>query len=246
MSLQACANLISRTDPDRFAAVMASPISARRVLLPVYAAAAEVARAPWLTQEHVIAEMRLQWWRDVFEEIEHGNPRRHEVVDALAEVLTVQGAKSLDTMVLARRWDIYKEGFENPESLLKHVRDIALGPLIANLDALGHLPSNMVKLHGTATQLGLAKFFRGVPALIALNVPVWSQDEKVSIYSDLCHQAMTMPPYAGASPALIEAVGAYKVLSFVAKKPGAVETDAIPPFLFHNTLGRLLAAWKNS
>jgi hypothetical protein len=102
----------------------------------------------------------------------------------------------------------------------------------------------MVKLHGTATQLGLAKFFRGVPALIALNVPVWSQDEKVSIYSDLCHQAMTMPPYAGASPALIEAVGADKVLSFVAKKPGAVETDAIPPFVFHNTLGRLLAAWK--
>ena len=116
--------------------IMASPISARKVLLPVYAAAAEVARAPWLTKEHVIAEMRLQWWRDVFEEIEGGNPRRHEVVDALAEVLTAEGAKSLDTMALARRWDIYKEGFKDPESLLKHVRDIALGPLVANLDAL--------------------------------------------------------------------------------------------------------------
>ena len=161
MSLQACANLVSRTDPDRFAAVLASPISARKVLLPVYAAAAEVARAPWLTQEPVIAEMRLQWWRDVFEEIEHGHARKHQVVDALAEVLTAEGAKSLDTMALARRWDIYKEGFKDPESLLKHVRDIALGPLVANLDALGHLPYNVEELHGTATQLGLARFFRG-------------------------------------------------------------------------------------
>ena len=246
MSLQACANLVARTDPDRFAAVMASPISARKVLLPVYAAAAEVARAPWLTQEHVIAEMRLQWWRDVFEEIEEGNPRRHEVVDALAEVLTAKGAKSMDTMVLARRWDIYKEGFKNPESLLKHVRDIALGPLVANLDALGDLPSTAEELHGTATQLGLAKFFRGVPALISLNVPVWSQDEKVSIYSDLCQNVMAMPPYGGTSPALIEVVGACKVLSFVANKPGSVEMDAIPPFALYTTLGRVLAAWKNN
>ena len=70
MSLQACANLVARADPDRFAAVMAAPFDARAVLLPIYAAAAEVARAPWMTQEPVIAEMRLQWWRDVFEEMD--------------------------------------------------------------------------------------------------------------------------------------------------------------------------------
>ena len=103
MSLQACANLVSRADPERFAAAMSAPLEARRVLLPIYAATAEVARAPWMTQEPVIAEMRLQWWRDVFEEIEHGRARKHEVVDALAEVLTPKGAEALDLMVLARR-----------------------------------------------------------------------------------------------------------------------------------------------
>ncbi|MBT7342217.1 MAG: phytoene synthase, partial [Rhodobacteraceae bacterium] len=70
MSLQACANLVARADPERFAAAMAAPFAARAVLLPIYAASIEVARAPWLTQEPMIAEMRLHWWRDVFEEIE--------------------------------------------------------------------------------------------------------------------------------------------------------------------------------
>ena len=59
MSLQACANLVAQADPERFAAAMAAPMAARSVLLPVYAAAAEEARAPWITQEPVIAEMRL-------------------------------------------------------------------------------------------------------------------------------------------------------------------------------------------
>ena len=108
MSLQACANLVARADPERFSAAMAAPIAARAVLLPVYAASLEVARAPWLTQESMIAEMRLQWWRDVFEEIETGRPRKHEVVDALVPVLGPKGAAALDAMVLARRWDIYK------------------------------------------------------------------------------------------------------------------------------------------
>ena len=57
MSLQACANLVARADPERFSAVMAAPLGARAVLLPIYAAAAEVARAPWITKEPIIAEM---------------------------------------------------------------------------------------------------------------------------------------------------------------------------------------------
>ena len=55
MSLQACANLVVRADPERFAAAMAAPLAARAVLLPVYAASIEVARAPWLTKEPMIA-----------------------------------------------------------------------------------------------------------------------------------------------------------------------------------------------
>src|SRR5210317_1238100 len=102
----ACAAIVEKGDPERFAAVMASPLPARRVLFPLYAFNVEVSRAPWVTQETMIAEMRLQWWRDALEEIAEGKPvRRHEVTQPLAGFIDAQGAEILDRLVAARRWD---------------------------------------------------------------------------------------------------------------------------------------------
>jgi phytoene synthase len=44
MSLNACAALVERSDPDRFRATMAAPVAARRVLFPIYAFNVEVTR----------------------------------------------------------------------------------------------------------------------------------------------------------------------------------------------------------
>ena len=86
--LTACAALVQSADPDRFMATMAAPVAARRVLFPIFALNIEIARAPWVTQETMIAEMRLQWWRDALAEIAAGGPvRRHEVITPLADVL---------------------------------------------------------------------------------------------------------------------------------------------------------------
>ncbi|MEM7645152.1 MAG: squalene/phytoene synthase family protein, partial [Pseudomonadota bacterium] len=86
--IAACADLVQRGDPARFRAVMAAPLGLRRMLFPLYAFNIEVARAPWVTQEPMIAEMRLQWWRDALEEIGAGGAvRRHEVVTPLAQIL---------------------------------------------------------------------------------------------------------------------------------------------------------------
>ena len=245
MSLQACANLVARADPERFAAVMAAPMNARRVLLPIYAATAEVARAPWMTKEPVIAEMRLQWWRDVFEAIEQGKARKHEIVDALAEVLTARGAEALDKMVLARRWDIYREGFDGPTALLRHVRDITMGPMVAALDGLGDLPEDLQSLNAHATRLGLARFLRGIPALIALNVPVWSEDQKVNIYRDLCIKANAMDASDIRSPGMIESANCRRVLRFVTRNPESVEAGGIPNFAFSTATVRALHAWRS-
>mgnify|MGYP000249325893 FL=1 len=51
MTVEACAALVERGDPDRFRAVMAAPVEARAQLFPLYAFNLEVARAPWVTQE---------------------------------------------------------------------------------------------------------------------------------------------------------------------------------------------------
>ena len=245
MSLQACANLVARADPERFAAAMAAPMAVRSVLLPVYAAAAEVARAPWLTQEPVIAEMRLQWWRDVFEEIEEGKVRKHEIVCALSKVLTPKGAQALDKMVLARRWDIYKEGFDSPEALLSHVRDITMGPMLAALDGLGASAYNLKSLEAYATQLGLMRFLRGIPALIALKVPVWSDNRKVNIYKELCNEAISLTDLEIRSPAMIESANCQRILRFVMSNPSAVEVGAIPNYALSTTLARGLLAWRS-
>ena len=105
--LTACAALVERADPWRFRAAMAAPVAARRVLFPLYAFNVEVARAPWVTQEAMIAEMRLQWWRDVCTEIADGQQVRcHEVATPLSEAITAEDAQLLDELVAARRWDI--------------------------------------------------------------------------------------------------------------------------------------------
>ncbi|MEM9795848.1 MAG: squalene/phytoene synthase family protein [Pseudomonadota bacterium] len=105
--IAACADLVRRGDPARFRAVMAAPVAMRRMLFPLYAFNIEVARAPWVTKEPMIAEMRLQWWRDALGEIAgEGAVRRHEVVTPLAAVLDVAGARALDDLVAARRSDI--------------------------------------------------------------------------------------------------------------------------------------------
>jgi phytoene synthase len=114
MSLQACADLVARGDPDRFRAAMATPPEARAVLFPLYAFNLEVSRAPWVTEEPMIAEMRLQFWRDVAEEIGQGaRPRAHEVCAPLAAVVRAEDGALLDGLVAARRWDIYKDAFED-------------------------------------------------------------------------------------------------------------------------------------
>lgn len=118
--LQSCAGIVQKADPDRFAAVMAAPVALRDRLFPLHAFAVEVARAPWVTQEAMIAEMRLQWWRDALAEIAAGGPvRRHEVVTPLASVLTPEMARALDGAIEVRRWDIYREPFEDAA----HLRD---------------------------------------------------------------------------------------------------------------------------
>src|SRR6056297_1992934 len=126
--LIACAQLVERGDPDRFAAVMAAPPQARQALFPIYAFNIEVSRAPWVTQEAMIAEMRLQWWRDALEEIGKGGPvRRHEVVTPLSQILDPESAAVLDRLVAARRWDIYKDAFEDEAHLDSYLRDTAAG-----------------------------------------------------------------------------------------------------------------------
>ena len=167
MSLQACAELVRRGDPDRFLAAMAAPPQARTVLFPLYAFNVEVARAPWVTEEPMIAEMRMQWWRDALAKIAHGGPvRRHEVVEPLAAVLDGDGVKLLDRVVEMRRWDIYRDPFEDDGHFTEYLDATAGNLSWAAARALGATEGEAA-LRDAAWAGGLANWFLAIPDLKA-------------------------------------------------------------------------------
>lgn len=164
MSLQACADLVERGDPDRFAAVMAAPAPLRARLWPLYAFNLEIARAPWVTKEPMIAEMRLQWWRDVVAE---PTPRAHEVAGPLHDLIGAAGLDLgvLDLMAAARVWDVYSEPFEDQAAFDLYLDETSGGLmwLAARACGAGDQAEDTVRAYGWAA--GLAAYLRAVPVL---------------------------------------------------------------------------------
>lgn len=214
---------MARGDPRRFRAAMAAPLAAREVLLPLYAFNIEVSRAPWVTEEPMIAEMRLQWWRDALEEIVQGRARRHEVVDALG-FLGADSVTELDQLIAARRWDVYKDGFEDDAAFAQYIQRTAGHVINPGLRALGAAPSAETDALGYAA--GLARYLVAVPALEARGrVPLL--DGRAAAVSSLAQGALRAWPKRldvsmPARAALFEVAGAKAILKRVVADPMAV------------------------
>lgn len=243
MSFDACAALVERGDPVRFRAAMAAPVTARRVLFPLYAFNLEIARAPWVTKEPMIAEMRLQWWRDVLTEIAEARPvRRHEVTDALAQVLDPQGALALDALIEVRRWDIYPDAFADQAHFDRYI-DGTSGALMATAARLLG-PSDAGVVSDFAYGAGVANFLRAIPALEAANRrPL--VDGTVEGVRELAQSALTRLDNArankgkvsrAAGAALIAGWQARPILALAVKDPQTVALGALEPAAFADRL----------
>jgi phytoene/squalene synthetase len=164
VSLEACAEIVQRGDPDRFAAVMAAPTAARARLFPLYAFNLEVARAPWVSKEPMIGEMRLQWWRDVVAE---PAPRAHEVAGPF-HALIQEAALPLaviDRLIEARIHDVYGEPFADGAAFDAFLDDTAGGLMWLAAKACGGTDEPAARALGWA--MGLANYLRAVPELEA-------------------------------------------------------------------------------
>ncbi|MES2916192.1 MAG: squalene/phytoene synthase family protein [Pseudomonadota bacterium] len=169
MTVDACAELVRRGDPDRFLAVMAAPVEARAQLLPLYAFNLEVARAPWVTEEPLIAEMRLQWWRDVVENAASGAARAHEVAGPLHDLIRDFGlpVEVLDRLIAARRWDIAREPHPGPDDLAAYLDDTGAGLMWLAARALGAPDGSEVAVRAYGWATAAAGYLQAVPALLA-------------------------------------------------------------------------------
>lgn len=168
MTLTALADQVQRSDPQRFAAVMAAPPVARPPLLVLYAFNLEVARAPWASEQPMICEMRLQWWQDAVEEAAQGIVRAHEVLPPLADLIA-KGlpADVLDRLIIARQWDIYKDPFTDEAALLAYLEDTGAGLMWLTAMALGAPDGAEAAVRGYGRASALATYLQAVPALVA-------------------------------------------------------------------------------
>lgn len=165
--LFACAQIVEKGDPERFVAAMAAPVRAREVLFPLYAFNVEVSRAPWVTQEPMIAQMRLQWWLDALDEIEAGGfVRRHEVVTPLAQALNGVDLAHLRAAVEAREADLEKAPFADEAALLDYLDRTAGGIALTALAALGARAGDAA-VSAWARGAALVRYLQAVPELEA-------------------------------------------------------------------------------
>jgi phytoene/squalene synthetase len=169
VTVAACAALVERGDPDRFLAVMAAPVAARAQLFPLYAFNLEVARAPWVTDEPLIAEMRLQWWRDVVANAASGAARAHEVAGPLHDLIRDFGlpVDVLDRLIAARRWDISREPHPDQAALDAYLEDTGAGLMWLAARALGAPDSTEAAVRDFGWATAAAGYLRAVPDLRA-------------------------------------------------------------------------------
>jgi 15-cis-phytoene synthase len=169
MTVDACAALVERGDPDRFLAVMAAPAHVRAQLFPLYAFNLEVARAPWVTDEPLIAEMRLQWWRDVVANAASGAAKAHEVAGPLHDLIRDFGlpVDVMDRLISARRWDIHREPHPDLAALETYLEDSGAGLMWLAARALGAPDSAEPAVRDFGWATAAAGYLRAVPDLRA-------------------------------------------------------------------------------
>ena len=237
-----CAQIVEKGDADRFRTVMAAPLAARAKLFPLYAMNIEVSRAPWVTKEAMIAEMRLQWWRDALEEIAKDTEvRKHEVTTPLAEVLTQVQAQRLDESVAARRWDIYREAFEDQTHFDAYIDQTAGHLMWTACEVLGAGAGAETSVRDLAYAAGTVAYLRAVPALAAEGrIPLLDgTDAGVKALAQRALDRMTRPKIAKtAQPALWPAIGAGKTLAEIVRDPGAVAEARLDPGISSFRLAR--------
>jgi phytoene synthase len=135
MSLSACTALVNQADPWR-ARCLRGAGGASAILAPLYAFNIEVSRAPWVTSEPLIAEMRLQWWLDVVADMSAGRaPRAHELTDCLR--VAPDALPELQAMAQARRWDIYRDPFADEAALITYLEETYCGLIWVGARSLG-------------------------------------------------------------------------------------------------------------
>lgn len=240
---------VAASDPDRHAASLLAPPEVRAKLWALYAFNLEIARAPYLTQEPLIAQMRLQFWSDVLEDVSAGKPpRAHEVAAPLASVWSGHAlpVELGQQMIAARHWHIYRAPFADMTAWLDHIDQSAgnLMWLAARVLGANDRAEAATRAMGRAT--GIVQWLQAVPALQATGRPAWPLGTNGTEMAQAGLQALAQARAArgtvpkACAPALFAGFQANAILSRAATDPARIEAGALAPSEFRRRGALLL------
>lgn len=163
MSVEHCAELVHKGDPDRFATVLAAPPAHRPALWTLYALNLEIARAPFASNEPLIAEMRLQWWIERLIEIDEGRvPGGHEVLTAFGAIWAGKATRMIP-VADARRRDCERLSYATTAEIADHAEAISAPVMRLAVDMLG--APDAPAIADQARGMGIAALLLAQPAL---------------------------------------------------------------------------------
>lgn len=113
------ADLIRRSDYDRYLSALFAPAGPRAHLFALYAFNFEIAKTAETVSQGPLGLIRLQWWREAIDELYSGNVRQHEVLLALARAVSAYDLPRalFDAMIDAREADLEETPFATLEDL---------------------------------------------------------------------------------------------------------------------------------
>lgn len=253
LALDACAALVEKSDPDRFLATMAAPLTARQRLWPLYAYNIQIARAPYASPEPLVAEMRLQWWVDLVDGITDGTPGpKGEVGDALTDLLEKAPIPPglLVGMAEARRWEIGRAPFADRAGFDDFLDATAGNLMWAAGLALGAPAAAEPVIRDFAWGAGLAQWLIAVPDLVARGRhPLL--DDRPEVVGDLAEEGLARIRRArsyrhfvprAAVPALWTGWRARAVLKQAAQEPARVAAGTLVTSDFTGKFALILRA----
>jgi len=165
-ALAYCADSVRAADSDRFATLAFAPAARRPGLLALYAFNLEVAKSREVVSQQLIGSIRLQWWRDAIAEIYEGTPRRHQVVQPLAEAVHRfdLDRSTFEALLEAREADMADDPPADLDALAAYARDTAGGLVRLALQVLGARDAPaMAAGEAVGTAWGLVGLIRAAP-----------------------------------------------------------------------------------
>jgi len=250
-----CAELLRVQDPERFLSAMTAEGETRAALMVVYAFNLEISRAPWASQEEMLAEMRLQWWLDQVDDIyEKGRVAPHMVMTPLLGLVQKHDLPRavMDGMINALRWEVYSEAHADQVALDRFINATAGGVLRLAVQVSGADFPDLRALAGHGYARGIAAWFRAVPALEQFGRGAPLVDRNTQGIIALAEQALAKNLAAKTvlksvdkcfAPALRSGWMAPKILKMAKENPDLVLNGGLEPA---EAIARLSLMWKTA